>query len=275
MKCAKHPRSDALAVCPSCGRAICEICRVNVGNVPHCKECVEWIILQMGRFPQRPMRMPMLRGVPRREFFMAGFVGALIMMIAAAGNWFVLFGGDLSYNPYLWTFIIMNVLFSVSLAITSVGFYGFYRNYGVILGLMSFVFLMIASIIFLGLSIFSVGEPSMDPYEDYSLIKPEFFIPAVILVGVSIVLMGVTLILVEDYTMLRDLSKATGFYNIMIASLFIIPFFTVDGGFGWLALVIGCILMAMVFFKAKLPPRYAGYPRRRMPEISIKPGGIQ
>jgi len=41
MNCPKHPDSDAVAQCVSCGIPVCEICRINFDGRPHCRECIE------------------------------------------------------------------------------------------------------------------------------------------------------------------------------------------------------------------------------------------
>ena len=84
MKCTKHPMNEAIAVCPSCGRGICEICRVNVINVPHCKECAEWFIFQMATIPRtkpKSLQLPIPRGEPNKNYFIIGCIGSIIMMI--------------------------------------------------------------------------------------------------------------------------------------------------------------------------------------------------
>ena len=41
MKCDKHPDTEAVGTCKSCGRGICQDCKVSMNNVLHCKACVE------------------------------------------------------------------------------------------------------------------------------------------------------------------------------------------------------------------------------------------
>ena len=40
MKCANHPEIDAIATCNSCGKGICETCRVELRGESICKACV-------------------------------------------------------------------------------------------------------------------------------------------------------------------------------------------------------------------------------------------
>jgi len=41
MKCEKHPETDAVGACVSCGRGVCPICKISYNNMMHCKECIE------------------------------------------------------------------------------------------------------------------------------------------------------------------------------------------------------------------------------------------
>ena len=41
MKCEKHPETDAVGACVSCGRGVCPICKLSYNNMLHCKECIE------------------------------------------------------------------------------------------------------------------------------------------------------------------------------------------------------------------------------------------
>jgi hypothetical protein len=41
MKCEKHPETDAVGACVSCGRGVCPICKISYNNMIHCKECIE------------------------------------------------------------------------------------------------------------------------------------------------------------------------------------------------------------------------------------------
>lgn len=41
MKCEKHPDTDAVGACVSCGRGVCPICKISYNNMIHCKECIE------------------------------------------------------------------------------------------------------------------------------------------------------------------------------------------------------------------------------------------
>jgi len=41
MNCEEHPDQEAFATCATCGRPICEICKISFQGMPHCKRCIE------------------------------------------------------------------------------------------------------------------------------------------------------------------------------------------------------------------------------------------
>jgi hypothetical protein len=256
MKCAKHPMNDAIAVCPSCGREICEVCRVSVLNVPHCKECAEWMLFQLASASKMLFRMPVPRGIPSRSYFIIGGIGTIIMSIGALvlGIYFFINFGYYGYRDgdFILLFIGSGLLL-FGLILTGIGFFGFYKNYSSFMGLISFVFSIIGSVIYVAFTIFSINRG----YGSY--IGPEY-IGAAVIIGICLILMGITFLLVKDFTMVKNLSSATGIYTLIVAGLFCSVFLVLVFGIAWFLLIVACPLMAMVFFLARLPPRYAGHP---------------
>ena len=48
MKCANHPRVDAVAQCASCGRQICPACRIELDHRNWCRDCLSRIVAGSG-----------------------------------------------------------------------------------------------------------------------------------------------------------------------------------------------------------------------------------
>jgi hypothetical protein len=44
MKCYIHSEKDAVGACVSCGKFICEECKVEIHNKNHCKNCLSDVI---------------------------------------------------------------------------------------------------------------------------------------------------------------------------------------------------------------------------------------
>jgi hypothetical protein len=269
MNCSNHPMNNAIGICPSCNRAICEICSMKVMNIPHCKDCAEWIFYNVMKSSRSLFSVPIPKGQPIRKYFVIGGIGALTMVVGALliGIFFManfsFFGSDNS--GFYWLLFAGTGLLAGGLIVTGVGFFGFYRNYGSFMGLITFIFADITSFIFISFTIFSISGP----YGYF--IGPEY-IGAAVIVGICLVLMGVSLLLIKNYTMVRNLTLATGIFTLVVAALFCSVFTAMFFGIAWFTLVAAGILMAVVFFLAKLPPRYSRAPQLQAPIIKLKIG---
>ncbi len=99
MKCFTHRNSDAIAVCRSCGRALCPDCVSEVGLSCACKNRCEPDVYRFYDFMAQGRRGPAYRVIPaslvgydRVIFLMAmglGFVGFGLYYFKGRGpNWF-------------------------------------------------------------------------------------------------------------------------------------------------------------------------------------------
>ncbi|MCK5346796.1 MAG: hypothetical protein KAR20_25485, partial [Candidatus Heimdallarchaeota archaeon] len=232
----------------SCGRYFCDICKVKVLNMPHCKECAERIIFQMasGGGQTKPMRLPVPKGIVHRKYFVFGGIGSGIMAIGAL----FLFVLGLHRN---WGFLPGNLweifwpvgvsILCAGLAILSIGFYGFYINYGSNLGYLCMMILPISSLFFLSIFMYSF-------YIQYEVGR---FSTALGALSITLILMGIAISQVKNFTLLIGLSNLTVIFLLAAAALTWIVFVTEAVGIGWMILFGACILMAFFFFKIKLP----------------------
>ncbi len=273
VNCEKHPTSEVIASCPLCGRGFCENCQVNVMNVPHCKECAEWILFQTLSAIKTQFPLPIPRGTPRRDYFIVGGIGSIITLIFAFFIGYFFFYNFSFYGYYMDDFTMLFALgcfFTCGLIATALGFYGFYHNYGSIMGLVTFVFSLICSAIF----IISLYMAVFDSRFGGSF-GAEYIISA-ISVGVCLGLMGVTLLIVKNFTMQSTLSAAAGIFTILVAILFGSIFMALFFGIAWFLLMVACLLIAVMFFLAKLPPVHSGQLQSEVPGITISsPIGIK
>lgn len=269
MNCSIHPMNTAIGICPSCNRAICEICSMNVMNVPHCKDCAEWIFYQVMRSSRSLFSVPIPRGEPVKKYFVIGGIGALTMVVGALliGIFFLANFSFYGFNNsgFYWLLFTGTGLLAGGLILTGVGFFGFYKNYGSFMGFITFVFADISSFIFISFTLFSISNP-------YGYFVGPEYIGAAVIVGICLVLMGVTLLLIKNYTMVRNLTLAAGIFTIIVASLFCSVILALFFGIAWFMLIAASILMAVVFFLAKLPPAYSRVPQLQMPTIKLKIG---
>src|SRR5208283_5834379 len=103
MKCFTHRSSDAVAVCRSCGRALCPDCISEVGLSCACKNRCESDVTRFNEMLTRGRPGPAkLVGYDRVIF---------LMVIGAAFLWFGLYYfGDHGLN---WFFVVLGAAFSI------------------------------------------------------------------------------------------------------------------------------------------------------------------
>ncbi|UCG70038.1 MAG: hypothetical protein JSV09_03210 [Thermoplasmata archaeon] len=254
--------NETFGICPTCGRGICEDCSVMVINVPHCKDCTEWILFQMATASRMLPRLPMPKGMPNKIYFNIGGIGAIVLSLISVGIGYFFFVNSTNFElseDNVRGLLFMSGLFAGVFAITGFGFLGFHKNYGSFIGWITFVFFMITPFIFTAFTIFSLHGEFDDREGEHFHIGPEY-IGVAIIIGICLVLMGITLILVRNYTMIANLSTATGIFSIIVAGLFCTVFMVIILGIAWFALTVLFISLALVFFGAKLPPKYIGNP---------------
>jgi hypothetical protein len=263
VKCANHPGYDAMAMCPSCGKQICEFCSVNIFNMPHCKECTENLVLHMSKLPKRRFRKNLPRkrrlkamkkayptGRLNRNFFIIGSIGSLLIAITTFFlGWSFSIPRDISFSSYPWWLIQLSILTSIGMIITAFGFYGFYRNYGTTLGLITSISLMIGSFwlpFFIFNSILDISWWEETPFR-----LGVMFSGAIYTIGMCLVLMGAVLLNVKNITGARILSKTAGVAGIGSSLLFFAITPAHVAGVAWFAFSASSIIMALVFFSAK------------------------
>ena len=248
VKCAIHLQNEAMGVCTSCGRNICDICRVNVLNKPHCKACAEAIIYQMarGRAKTKPIKMPSPRGPPSRNYYLFGLIGSIMMAIGAVLLW--LLGVDRRFDIFprdVWElFWLVGIpILCIGIAVTSMGFYGFYINYGSTLGYICLMILPLSALFFISIFLYSF-------FINFDVGR---FSTGLGALSIGLILMAITILSVENYTMTWGISKVTAIFLFAAAALSWVVFITEAIGLGWMVLLVACVLLAIYFHKIKMP----------------------
>jgi hypothetical protein len=224
-------------------------------NMVHCKECAEYLFYQLMSSQHAPPKLPVSRGPPNRKMFAFGGIGAMILLVVGPLiGLFMLIGQTWStMSEYPWQLILLAVSFSLGLALSGIGFYGFYRNYGSIMGLVSCVFLIVTAFITPVSTFFSIQESEdWDGGTSYRIGLE--IIPSFVIIGICLILMGTTLVLVRNYTMNRNLSTASGIVSFFVAGLFLTIFPAIFLGIAWFLIMVPSILIALVFSLAKTLP---------------------
>jgi hypothetical protein len=247
--------NNAIEMCPSCGRYICDICLVNVLNVPHCKDCAEGIIYQMAATKTKmpnPQKLLPLSSTPSPKYYGFGYIGGGFMTIGALFLWILGIHRRFDFLPdYIWGLLWpMGVtLLCVGLAIAAIGFYGFYVNLGSTLGYICLVILPLGSLFFLAIFMYSF-------YIDYDVGR---FSTGLAALSISLILMAITILSVRYHTSTPNLSKLTAIILFVAACLSWVVFITEAMGIGWFLLMVASILTSLVFFRAKYPNRIQSY----------------
>lgn|GEM_PF-3207863 len=175
MKCYFHQGKEAVGACVSCGKGLCEECKIELYGKLHCKQCIERkSITQEQIYPQYPLpyvypfysypysypypypiwnpsyKPPMPRGKPTKLYFNIGGIGSLIFAVVSAisGFMFIFYVLRYGYDIFQNFLPVHSFVTLVSISVTSVGFYGYYWNYGRTSGLVSCVLMIIAGIMY-------------------------------------------------------------------------------------------------------------------------------
>lgn len=236
--------------------------------MPHCKECTQSLVLHMSKLPKRRFRKQLPRkrrlramkkanptGRLNRSFFIMGGVGSIIIAITTFFlGWSFSMPRHIHFGSYPWWLVQYNILMAIGMTITSFGFYGLYRNYGTLWGLITSTFLVIGSIFVSFLVFYSIHELQWWEWDDVSYGLDIEFGFALIIIAMCLVLMGIVLLNVKNLTGVRILSMISGIINIGVSFLFFSIFPGSINGIAWFGFSASSIIMAVVFFSAKLYP---------------------
>jgi len=151
MKCYYHPKEDAVAVCKSCGRGVCQECIVIVAGDSYCKTCVETgrVKAPAVPVPTPPVAIPRPSGIPSRTPFIVGGIGAIISGVAALllflGGFSNIFFGFFFGFGKIWS-VISNIILGIGLILAGIGYLGIKRNYGLGTGTAGFAFSIVVCV---------------------------------------------------------------------------------------------------------------------------------
>jgi hypothetical protein len=143
-------------------------------------------------------------------------------------------------------------LFFVGCLLLSFGFLGFFKQYGSQSALAAAVLGIVFSVLFILLTFIGLGSGGY--YYGYHWIGIEVWF-AHILVGITFIIMGISILLNGKHTGLRGIGIITGIMYIVSGGMLIgfLGFFAV----AWFTLIVSAIMSAIVFLKA---PQYSQMP---------------
>lgn len=260
LKCWVHPKVDAVAVCKSCGRGVCQECAVILEGDAYCKTCVE-----AGKIPVPTATRGILapKGIPSRAFFVIGGIGsiinasaAILIFISALGTLFSGWYYGEALSGWFILGIIGGILLAIGLVLSTIGYLGIQRNYASNMGLVSFIFGIISSMIFVIEIVITIALWGTIvypyPYPYYGYIWPILIVTVITLIifGVTQILWGVTHIVSRKFTGKPDLSMTTGIMLIIAGAL------SLSIMISFIGMILFCVseIMALaLFFTSKIP----------------------
>ncbi|MEM2899566.1 MAG: hypothetical protein QXT63_02135 [Thermoplasmata archaeon] len=269
MKCYIHKEKDAIGACVSCGKGLCEDCKIEFDRKLHCKACIEKKSItheqfyppypQSYGFPYYPYpqpypypypiwspsyKPPMPKGKSKKIFFNIGGIGALISAIVSgiSGFLYLYYIIEYGYDDYRNFLLIVSFALLISISVTSVGFYGYYWNYGRDSGLICCILMIISGLVYAILSLVT----SLFYY-----IIMLYFIVGFIMLGIACGTMAWANIDSRD---MFDLKASLNITVILlgICALLFWMIFPMLLGLGWFVLTAAFLFQALLFSRANI-----------------------
>ena len=211
--CFYHNEIPATYVCNKCGRAICVNCAEKYGALTFCSQCNPY----PGRSPE-PEELP---DPGRPGTFTGGAVGAILVgimsVIIGITTLYMILNWELE-SEWMALLVISTLIFMVGCIIMGVGFLGFSRSYSSHFGVVALIFSIIAPVLLLIFTIYSFEYyyHYYDYYwgggysESYYYLESWILWLGHVMVGVMLILMGVSSLLIGKHTGKRGVSIAAG-----------------------------------------------------------------
>jgi len=228
MKCDKHPDRDAIGTCVSCGRGICQDCKVSLNNMFHCKACVEsgnvsggqqqapqaWGAqghqYQHQQYPYpysyqyaNPYQTQFKEEVPIENWYgnkkpsptgtpNRGLFTKGAMGCVTAAIAAAIMSVNYAFGILQWGLpIISIILFGMTIPFL-IGLFGFYRNYGSTICIGSAVTLAICQVAFIIFAIYAqLGDWSYPDLYVYDM--PEWYPMGYAFIGTGYLLVGIAM----------------------------------------------------------------------------------
>ena len=276
MKCYNHPKEDAVAVCKTCGKGVCNDCLITITGNSYCKACVEAgrVKAPTVEVSAQPVAVPMPTGIPSKTPFIVGGAGSTLSAFAAILT--MLFGGLLftfvlslisgaydyrySYTSVLTggiAGIVSSIILAVALILAGIGYLGIKRNYGAGTGTAGFAFSIVVTVfifVSVAFAIIALSYPSggypyyyTNPWDAFYAISA---IITLILFGVMQILWGAAHIRTRQHTGNSGLAIATGIMLIISGAMTMSIIITFVG---IILFFISEILATITFLMSRIP----------------------
>jgi hypothetical protein len=186
----------------------------------------------------------MPKGKSKKIFFNIGGIGALISAIVSGilGFLYIYYVFGYGYDDYRYFLPILSFALLISISVTSVGFYGYYWNYGRDSGLVSCILMIISGVI----------------YAILSLVASLFYYIVIIYIVIGFIMLGIASATMAwaniDSRDMFDLKTSLNITVILLgisALLFwiILPMLF---GLGWFVFTVAFLFQALLFSRANI-----------------------
>jgi hypothetical protein len=239
VKCAVHPRRDAIAICRICGTGVCNECHQKIGGISYCQSCID-----QGRYRLPIQTTAPTHGPPQASqgFFTPimryTFLIGIIAMALLSLGFYLLFYGLLFtipfYNPLNTIRTIAILLITISITLCGIPFYSYWRAFNSKLALGVALFSFYAGWpYFISNLLLYTGLVYPSEFYPWELGPgPLFFIYAILgligftLLGITFILWSVVLVRNRHYLQSQNLVLAASIFFVMLGHLilFLVPF---------------------------------------------------
>jgi len=290
-QCGVHPQTGAVGNCVSCGRGVCEACKVHINEADHCKECVEagkikggvptpklqgppmmpppgaplapppqWMRPPEVYFPPRPTE------APRPDLFKTGAGGALAIGISCLliGIFSVLGLGLIFSTEWILVVIAGHLPFLLLLP----SYLGLSKNYGVPSAMTRFMVLVVMLVV--SLTIWAVMLVTRSGISSFSSGFFSFVMVIAVppMLGVGFIVASTPLTLAAKFIppgheARMSMSRA-GFF-MWVSGILFLSFFGLLVA-GWVTLAISMFHLHNALLKAPVPTEQA-------PPMALPPPG--
>jgi hypothetical protein len=281
MNCNIHPNMDAVGNCVSCGRGVCEECKVRINNLVHCRECVEAGRVKGAQaqpgpppmyaapppFMPPPMRfIPRPRGPLKPNLFKIGGIGAFITGITML----IMGVSDIAWNydnpipgGFSSLFLIV-IVYTIGLFVIAAGCAGIYWNYGSLSGMVGIVGILImgpVTIMVVALMVPSFSNEDFSPSQ--VLVNSPlalFFAGNMTLIHLSVAYARHYIPIWHGSRKILAMARVTNIVGVVFFFSIVWIIFSI-GVVGYFILGVALILFAIFFLTAPMPGDQEGRPQ--------------
>ncbi len=246
--------------CEHCGGQISE-------ETKFCRNCGQEVI-EISETRERPKRERKARpsppkeepteeeppkgGEPPTKAFKIGSIGALLSAIGVM-IFGLMFTSVRIGDPAFWRLLISisAILIAIGCILVGIGFYGFYRNYDQMLGIINFVLTLFTAIIWLTASVIIANADNLGSRGINTFII--VLVLCLFFSGIMLILQGVNIYTIRKHTTDPNLASGQSFISIIAgtscASIVMVTFY----GAGLYVWAVAYFLLIPVFLKRESP----------------------